>query len=250
MNTVKVKKGATLMIAHRGLSGLEPENSIPAFIAAGNRSYYGIETDVHVTRDGKFVVIHDDRTGRVAEDDVPVEQSTYSLLRKINLHNICRKETEAGITPEDVMVRPDLMIPSLKEYVMICKKYCKKCVLELKNRFEPDDIRRLIAEIEALDYLNDMIFISFSLDNMICLRELLPNHKLQYLTGKYDAEILKNLDDYHLDLDVKYTALTKEAVEELHAHGHQVNCWTCDDKEAAEELISWGVDFITSNILE
>ena len=38
MNTVKVKNDKTLIIAHRGLSGLEPENSIPAFVAAGNRS--------------------------------------------------------------------------------------------------------------------------------------------------------------------------------------------------------------------
>ena len=69
MNTIKISKGSTKMIAHRGLSGLETENSIQAFIAAGNRSYYGVETDVHVTKDGKFVVIHDDATGRVAYDE-------------------------------------------------------------------------------------------------------------------------------------------------------------------------------------
>ncbi len=43
------------MVAHRGLCGLEPENSIPAFVAAGNRSYYGVESDVHVTADGKLL---------------------------------------------------------------------------------------------------------------------------------------------------------------------------------------------------
>ena len=44
MDTIKINRGNTRMIAHRGVSGLETENSIPAFVAAGNRSYYGVET--------------------------------------------------------------------------------------------------------------------------------------------------------------------------------------------------------------
>ena len=43
------------MVAHRGVSKLERENTMPAFVAAGNRSYYGIETDIHITRDGRFI---------------------------------------------------------------------------------------------------------------------------------------------------------------------------------------------------
>ena len=71
MDTIKINKGSTRLIAHRGLSGLETENSIPAFVAAGNRSYYGVETDTHVTRDGRFIILHDDSTGRVAWDLYP-----------------------------------------------------------------------------------------------------------------------------------------------------------------------------------
>ena len=66
MDTIKIEKKNTLMVAHRGVSGLEKENTLAAFIAAGNRSYYGIETDVHRTADGQFVVFHDDNTQRVA----------------------------------------------------------------------------------------------------------------------------------------------------------------------------------------
>ena len=59
MNTIRFNHQIKI-IAHRGVSGLERENTCAAFIAAGNRSYYGIETDVHVTKDGKFIVFHDD----------------------------------------------------------------------------------------------------------------------------------------------------------------------------------------------
>ena len=250
MNTEKINKGSTFMVAHRGVSGLEPENSIPAFIAAGNRSYFGVETDVHATADGKFVVIHDSQTARVAGDDINIEQSSYRLVREIRLQNLGKLQRDAGMTADDVVYRPDLIIPSLEEYITICKKYGKKCVLELKGAFAPEMIARMVEEIRALDYLESVIFISFYFDNMVCLRELLPDQEMQFLISRYDREVLGWLNQYHWDIDINYKALTKEAVDEIHANGHKVNCWTVDDKEMAETLVAWGVDFITSNILE
>ena len=60
MDTIKVNKGNVKMVAHRGVSGLELENTNAAFVVAGNRTYYGIETDVHVTKDEQIAVFHDD----------------------------------------------------------------------------------------------------------------------------------------------------------------------------------------------
>lgn len=250
MNTIKINKGNVLMVAHRGVSGLEPENSIPAFIAAGNRSYYGVETDVHATADGKFVVIHDSQTARVAGDDINVEQSSYRLVREIRLQNLGKRQRDAGVTPKEVAYRPDLIIPSLEEYITICKKYDKKCVLELKGAFEADVITKMVEEIKALDYLDGVIFISFNFDNMVHLRTLLPEQPLQFLSSKYDEEVLEGLNKYNLDLDINLRAISKEVIDDVHANGHKINCWTVDEKEFAETLVEWGVDFITSNILE
>lgn len=248
MDTIKIRSGSTRMIAHRGLSGLETENSIPAFVAAGNRSYYGVETDAHVTKDGRFVVIHDDTTGRVAREDVRVEESDYEAVRGIALKDMCpAAEAAQDVCLED---RQDLIIPNLKEYITICRKYGKTCVLELKNEFLPEDVKRLVEEIEDLGYLEHVVFISFALNNMIRLRDLLPDQGLYYLTMEYNGEILDTLKRYGLNLDIYYKALTKEIVEELHGEGILVNCWTCDDKAQAEQLAAWGVDFITTNRLE
>lgn len=250
MNTIKVDKKDVLMVAHRGVCGLEPENSIPAFTAAGNRSYYGVECDIHVTADGKIVVIHDSQTGRVAGDDINVDESSFDLVRKITLKNVCRWDEWHNTLPENPGKRPDLFIPTLEEYVSICKKYEKKCVLELKGTFKREDIETVIEEIKKMDYLENVIFISFSFENMVALRELLPEQEMQFLTSKYDEEVLERLNQYNLDLDIRYTTLTKEIIDEIHANGHKINCWTCDSKEDAEQLIEWGVEFITTNILE
>lgn len=239
MHSIAIQHRQTRMVAHRGLSGIEKENTCSAFVAAGNRSYYGIETDVHRTLDGKFVCIHDDTTGRVAMDQMTVEQTTFDTLRGLIL---CDTDGKKG--------RSDLRIPTLQEYVQLCKKYDKIGVLELKNAFDPDDIARIIDIIRAEDYLDHITFISFSLENLLALRTLLPQQPCQYLVGEITEELLALLCRQHMDLDVYYPALTEKWVHRLHEKGIQINCWTCDDPEAAEKLVSWGVDYITSNILE
>lgn len=242
MDTIKIEGRKPKMIAHRGLSGIERENTYPAFVAAGNRSYYGIETDVHVTADGKFVVIHDETVERVSLGayNVNVETSPFDALKDIVLPDL------DGSTS-----RRDIKIPSLADYISICKKYGKKCVLELKNRFATADIVKMVEEIKELDYLDSMIFISFSHENCTDLRAILPNATIQFLTGEpMNDEILKKLSDHKLDLDILYTKINREWVEKLHSLGIRINVWTCDSKEDAQTLAAMGVDFITSNILE
>ena len=239
MNTIKVKHDNVLMVAHRGCSGLEKENTNAAFVAAGNRSYFGIETDVHRTLDGKFVCFHDDTTGRVAIDNMVVEQTTFDTLRALVLTD---RDGQKG--------RSDLRIPTLQEYVQICKKYGKVGVLELKNTFDVVDLIKIVEIIKAEDYLHGIIFISFSLENMINMRTMLPEQPCQYLLSKWGDDTIEILKKYHLDLDIRYTALTEERIAALHENGIKVNCWTVDEAKDAEQLVSWGIDYITTNILE
>ena len=239
MDTIKINSGKTLMVAHRGMSGIEKENTFAAFVAAGNRNHYGIETDVHVTVDGKFVCIHDDTTGRVAIDNLVVEESTFDTLRNLLLTDVDGKKG-----------RTDLRIPTLQEYIQICKKYDKAAVLELKNHFPEEDVIRIIEIIQQEGYLSNVIFISFDFENMLTIRRLLPKQRAQYLTVKYSEELVEQLVNERLDLDILHEALTKENIEYMHSRGIVINCWTVDDPARGEELASWGVDYITSNILE
>lgn len=240
MDTFKINKKQALMVAHRGCSALEKENTYPAFVAAGNRSYFGIETDVHRTLDGKFVCFHDDTTKRVAIDDMVVEQTTFDTLRNLLLTDL-----------DGAKGRTDLRIPTLQEYIRICKKYEKTAVLELKNAFDEDDIRKIVYIISEEGWLDEVIFISFNFDNMLHLRKMLPNQRCQFLTGgAVTDELIASLKANNLDLDIRYTSLTEENIAQLHEQGIKVNCWTVDNPEDAAKLIDWGIDFITSNRLE
>lgn len=239
MNTVKINRQDCRMVAHRGCSGLERENTNAAFVAAGNRSYYGIETDIHATLDGEYILYHDDRTGRICIDNMEVEKTTFATLRSLLLTD---KDGTKG--------RSDLRMPTLEEYIGICKKYEKIAVLELKNAFTREQIYEICEKIEALDYMEGVIFISFKYDNLVLLREKYPTQAAQFLTKEYTENLIDRLKAYNLDLDIHYPALTEENIKALHDAGIVVNCWTVDDPAVAEQLVAWGVDYITSNILE
>lgn len=239
MNTIKIDKKGVQLVAHRGCSGLEQENTHAAFVAAGNRTYFGVETDIHKTVDGKIVVIHDDTTGRVAIDNLVVEESTYDTLRGLLLKQ-----------KDGVKGRTDIRIPNLEEYISICRHYDKVCVLELKNHFEKEDVWNICSMIEEMGYMDHVIFISFDYENMVSLREKYPTQPAQFLDYKAEPDLIDRLKAHNLDLDISHKVLTKELVDACHAEGIKVNVWTVDDPEIANRLIDWGVDYITTNILE
>ncbi len=248
MNTIKLNcRNKPKMVAHRGISALEKENTHAAFIAAGNRSYCGIETDVHFTADGQYVCIHDATTKRVGIDDINVELCTYDTVRNLQL---CQINGKKG--------RNDICIPSFREYIQICKQYEKIAVPELKSAFSKEQIAELCQIIREEEWEENTVFIAFGLQNLIYLRELYPNQKAQYLIGVgyfekggTNEDLTKTLQEYNLDLDIYYKSLTKELSDMVHAAGKEINVWTVDTVEdgcyVAEEL---RVDYITSNILE
>ncbi len=233
------QKGDCKMIAHRGLSGIKRENTVAAFDLAGEHSYFGIETDVHVTSDNKYVIIHDSFTSRVSATSYLVEKTPLDTLRKVKLY---AKSKEGG--------EKETRIPTLEEYVLSLKEHGKVGVLEMKNHFEEQEVWDMCAEIESLGYMDHIIFISFYLENLVALRKKYPLQPAQYLTLHYNKNVLKTLIEHKLDIDINFRALRPKAVREMHENGIKVNCWTVDRRPVARWLVKMGVDYITTNILE
>lgn len=236
MDTIKINK-KILMIAHRGVSGLETENTKEAFIMAGNKTYFGIETDVHVTMDGKFLICHDDNILRVTGVDLVIEDNNYDDIVK---HKIYKFKTTDNL----------LDFPNLKDYIAICKKYNKEAILEIKNEIKEEDTVRIIEEIRKVGWLDHTTIISFSMNNLLNIRKYYKDVKLQFLTGEFNEELLKVLVENNLSLDFYFGNLTREIIDKMHDNNLIVNCWTVDKEEDAYRLIDMGVDMITSNILE
>ncbi len=239
METIKFStKDSIQMIAHRGLSGLEMENTIPAFEAAGAQSYYGIESDVHVTKDNKFIIVHDDHLNRVAGVDRKVEESTFEELRAVKLKNL------SGAIDEN------LYLPSLEEYLQICKKHDKQAILELKNEMAEEQVWAIAEEVKAVGWFERTTFISFAGENLLRLRARYETADAQYLTEDCTDEEIAFMIENNLDADLYWRCVTKEKVDKLHKAGLKVNCWTVNSVSCAELMKECGVDMITTNILE
>lgn len=240
-NTIKLEnKGNTQVIAHRGLCGLEPENTHAAFIAAANRSYYGIESDAHKTADGKYVMMHDANTLRMSGDDIEIGKATYETLRNLRLKQ-----------KDGVRGRTDLRIPSLEEYLGICKYYGKKAILELKDDFTAEDVDEICRMVESFEYMDETVFISFKLNNLLLLKERNPQQSAQYLVEKpIDDDFIQEMADKGLGIDARQDLFTEEILQKCRAKGVQTNAWTVNNPDMARKLMDWGIDFITTNILE
>lgn len=240
MDTIKINKGNAQIIAHRGLSGLERENTASAFVAAGNRSYFGIETDVRHTLDGKYVLLHDDNTARCGIDPVAPELNTLQTIQSVQLIDMDGKRG-----------RVDLRVPEMVDYIRICKRYDKVGVLEFKGSYTEEQMTEIVSIIKAEYAIDKMIFISFYFPNLVALRNVCPEAHCQFLTGEFKDEIIEMLKEHKMGIDIWSNALDEEwKVKKLLDEGIEINVWTVDNAELAEKLISWGVQFVTSNILE
>ena len=240
MNTIKFDNKENIkMIAHRGISGIECENTCPAFVAAGLKSYYGIETDVQVTLDGKFIIVHDSDLKRIAGLDIGVMTSNFDDLRAIRFSSI------DGTVP-----RTGLYLPSLEEYLSICKKYGKEAYLEICDISLYDHVIGIASTVEQMGMMDSTTFISFNHSNLTDLRSSYPHAKAQLLTGDIGKDNIAFILENNIDAGIYYPNLTKEFVDLMHANGRIVNVWTVDTLEDAERMRDMGVDVITSNIIE
>lgn len=228
------------MIAHRGFSALETENSLPAFRAAAAASFWGIETDVHVTADGRFLVFHDDNAARLTGADLLIETASSEELRALSLPDKSGKNA-----PED------RLIPFLRDYLSICRDGEKTPVLELKNPFRESEIDSLLAEAESVMPPEAIVYISFSRENCLVLRRRLPGAAIQFLSSQeFDPALIPFLAENRFDLDLLHRRFDPAAVPLLHEAGILLNCWTVDDAARARALLRAGADFITTNALE
>ena len=242
------------MVAHAGLSGMEAENTCASFIAAGNRSYWGIECDLRCAKDG-LVIIHNPTTASVSPIELSVSDSTVEALQSIPLYDrrFFHGIESFGLSRGGTQTRADLRIPTLREYIRICKKYGKICLLELKRPMTADEISGVIEEYTQENYLDGVVFISFHRNNLDEVRRQLPGASVQLLTAEkqiFTDEFLDEVAKCGFDLDIHIFTTTKELVDRIHQRGIKVNVWTCDWLDKAEKLVEWGVDYITTNIFE
>jgi glycerophosphoryl diester phosphodiesterase len=214
----------TLVIAHRGASLAEPENTLAAFRRAGAMGADGVELDVRRTADDRLVVHHD-----------PV----------VSGGRVIRETAAADLPPE---------LPELGAALDACAGLFVN--IEIKNEktepdFDPSEwvARRVAIELLGRGHPTRWLVSSFRIETVDTFRRLAPGIRTAWLVYGPTPEVLERAAaSNHVAVHPSVEFVTEQAVRAAHALGLAVNTWTCDDPIRMRELMAWGVDGICTNV--
>jgi len=215
-------------IAHRGLASKILENTNESFLAAAKLPFFGIETDIHLTLDQVVIVHHDDNIKRLSNYDYIINKTPHHIL-------------------ETVKLKSKYQIPLFSEYLNICKLYNKYAIIELKAPFDLDQIKHILNQINVINYIDQTIIISFIPNNLIAVRNLYPNLKLQFLSDKLNDEIINLAVLHRFDLSLHHSIVTPAIVKQIHNLNLEISVWTVNSHARAVELLKMGIDYITTD---
>jgi glycerophosphoryl diester phosphodiesterase len=239
MNTIKIDKYFRGMIAHNGLSGIETENTIFAFLAAANRSYLGISCEMSLSKDKKFIVTGCDSLLKYGLLNLDIPSFDYNELKKFAL-----VDRKTGNLNEFIF------IPKLEDYFAICKAYQKMMFIKIKDHLEVDEISGLDKFFREHDILDNYLIISENKKQLQALKKLFPLNSLFYQARICDEESLDYCQKNGINLYVNHQILKREFIKTLHLVGLKVATGVVDDKDLAEKMIKYDVDYLFTNILE
>jgi len=222
-----------LIYAHRGNSSVYPENTMSAFRSAVDLGVHGIETDVHMTKDGILVITHDEEISRVSDGKGMVKDLTYKELLQQDF-GLWKGEAFKGEK-----------IPLLSELLDLLEGTQIILNIEIKMGFllYPGIEEKLLKILTERGFLSRVIFSSFNHYSLAKLKELNPEAKVAplYQSGlykPYDYALTFGADYIH----PYYMALDKTIVEESHRKNIKVNLWTVNDSSQVAYCKDLGVD--------
>lgn len=226
------------VFAHRGFSGLYPENTMLAFEKAKEAGAYGIELDVHLSKDGKPVIIHDESLFRTTGLNGNVFDFNLAELKKINA--ACGKDCSFS-TP----------IPSFEEYCDFVSKSNLVTNVEIKtNIVWYEDIEKKVVElIKAYNLEERVIISSFNWLSVMKIKSFGRKLKTALLYEKSNIiGIAKQAADNGIDFIHPDFHLVDDALlEDAKKVNIGINVWTVNEIKDADLMIKNDISGIITN---
>ena len=228
----------TRNFAHRGFSGRYPENTMLAFEKALETGCDGIELDVHLSRDGEIVIIHDEELDRTTDGRGWVKDHTLEQLRALDAS--AGYKGVYGVNP----------IPTLREYFELVKDTGILTNIELKTGvFEyPGIEEKTLRLIDEFGLRERVIISSFNHFSILRFQALAPDIKLGFLTESWYIGVGQYAKAHGVQcVHPIFNNLTPECLTEIQQAGREINTWTVNTREDMLDLLEKGVDGLIGN---
>jgi len=217
-----------IIVAHRGFSGIYPENTLLAFQKAVELGVDFIELDIHQTLDKEIVVCHDEKIDRTTDGKGYIKEMNYEEIKKYDAGKW------KGYSGEK--------IPLLKDVFEKFKNKVK-ILIEIKECA----VYELVKLIKEYKIEKSVIVGSFNLEYIKEVRNLFPIISTALISYKVPTNIDQLIKYGIRKLDIEFHNLNKEIVKELVSYGFVINTWTPNTEEELKKVIDYGVQFITTD---
>lgn len=229
-----------LLLAHRGDSRAAPENTLPAFESALRLGVDLVELDYHQSADGVPVVFHDDELDRCTDACARWGGQKLPLAAK-SWSELCQLDAGGWFGPHFLGTRLATLEDALR---LICPR--AGCMIERKG----GDAATCVALLRRLAVVDRCVVTAFDWQFLADCHAFAPEVPLGALgTEPLTAERLgeaERLGVRVIGWDDAF--ITPDHVRLVHSRGLRAWVWTVDDPRRAEELISWGIDGVISNV--
>lgn len=231
-----------LFVGHRG-SYRGVMNTAEAYRNGADYYHYdGIECDVRVTKDGHYVILHDNTTGTVCPDaNIDAQQSTLAELKALDF-----KQTRGGITYTG-------KICTVEEYLDICVEKNLFPVIELKwttgiNTNDMKNFPGLLALVEQKGLRNKAVFLTSMIASLKYIKQNYPDLTCQYLMTSNNDQKVQDCIDYNLNPSFD-TSLTEEIAYRYRQAGREVAVWTVNNESNYKKFANMGCYMMTCDYL-
>lgn len=229
----------SLNIAHRGFSGKYPENTMIAFKKAVEIGSDGIETDVHMTKDGAIVICHDEKLDRTTNGQGFIKDFTYDEIKKLDA-GLKFGERFKGEAIPDI----DEFLDYVKDKNILVNIELKNDMIHYKNLEE-----KVVEKIYEYGMKDKVILSSFNHYAMVKVKDIDSSIK----TGLLYEAVLYKAEEYAkmVGSDALHpyfpAVMDKTVVDNIKKQGIAINTYTVNEEKDMEKLIQLGIDGIITN---
>ncbi len=241
-----------LVIAHRGGKGIAPENTLEAFRRSYEMGVDILELDIHATKDGELVVIHDRTVDRTTNGKGKVAQMTFEEIRKL----------DAGYswTNDGGKTFPfrgkGIKVPTLKE---VFEEFPNSIINIESKHSEPRPAEKICGLIQEYGRMEKSIVASFHKEVLTDFRKncenvatsASPSESTWFLT-MYKLGLIENFEADMQALQIpkrigRLQFVTEDFVKSARKKNLQVHVWTINKTEDMKYLKNIGVDGIMTD---
>ncbi|MEK5037160.1 glycerophosphodiester phosphodiesterase [Sporosarcina sp. FSL K6-3457] len=238
----QVEMTGMISVAHRGASSYAPENTQAAFQKGLELGADFLESDVHLSKDGELVIIHDEKVDRTTNGTGFVKDYTLAELKELDAGT----SFDASFSGEKIITLDELLDEFYGEIGLL---------IEIKKpKLYPGIEEKVVELLKKYEDVSGVIVQSFDIESMRKIHSLLPELQIAVLmkpsTLLPSSKRLEDLTSFATYINFNVSYINKRMVDRIHTYGGKVLVWSKQDQQLIAKAFQYGVDGIITDFAQ